>query len=570
MFPLRINSTAAFLATKPIHIYPRFLFRGRILTVESGQFLSSLKGSSRTLTQTASTSDDPFSDAAVRPYKTRTTPELINSMTVFTMCTMPGLVNAAPSMIETAHKLGVSAPLNALIKATFFKHFCGGENLNEVLPTMHAFQTAGIGSILDLAIEADLNAVSLSGAAAHDYAKNMVTNMKQSIDIASHQPESFIAVKITALFPPVLLQRWSNSLIHLKDAFCAADTDKDGLIDMKQFDSLKTTFPKLSEQSTHLFAAMDTDQDGKVDWMDLATAFSLLNVSNSRLLVVDQPTNKSSQLENQPATMDDCDTAELVMHEVDQLCEYTQLKNVKIMMDAEQTYFQPAIDNIVLGLCRKWNPSTIKQMTESERAAGSKGPLIFNTYQMYLCDAYSRLERDLNHSARMGYSFGVKLVRGAYMVSERERAAELGIKDPIQPTILDTHANYNRGVAFLIEKIKLAATNGSIKPISLVIASHNKDSVRAATKLMAKHGIAPNDGCIAFAQLMGMQDGTAYALVSHGFKTYKYIPYGPIEVTVPYLQRRAQENSSVIGGVGEDRRNVLSELKIRMGLLRAK
>ncbi|EGF80476.1 hypothetical protein BATDEDRAFT_2340, partial [Batrachochytrium dendrobatidis JAM81] len=434
----------------------------------------------------------------------RTTPELINSMTVFTMCTMPGLVNAAPSMIETAHKLGVSAPLNALIKATFFKHFCGGENLNEVLPTMHAFQTAGIGSILDLAIEADLNAVSLSGAAAHDYAKNMVTNMKQSIDIASHQPESFIAVKITALFPPVLLQRWSNSLIHLKDAFY-------------------------------------------------------------------QPTNKSSQLENQPATMDDCDTAELVMHEVDQLCEYTQLKNVKIMMDAEQTYFQPAIDNIVLGLCRKWNPSTIKQMTESERAAGSKGPLIFNTYQMYLCDAYSRLERDLNHSARMGYSFGVKLVRGAYMVSERERAAELGIKDPIQPTILDTHANYNRGVAFLIEKIKLAATNGSIKPISLVIASHNKDSVRAATKLMAKHGIAPNDGCIAFAQLMGMQDGTAYALVSHGFKTYKvfyssmhYIPYGPIEVTVPYLQRRAQENSSVIGGVGEDRRNVLSELKIRM------
>ncbi|KAH9247206.1 hypothetical protein BASA83_000359 [Batrachochytrium salamandrivorans] len=506
---------------------------------------------------------DPFGTSVTRPYKTKTTKELVNSLAVFGMCAMPGLVSATPVIMSAAHSLGLDAPMHAIVKATFFKHFCGGENLNEVLPTMASFETAGIGSILDLAIEADLDAMPLTGEAARNHAKTMVADMKQSIDIAAHQPDSFIAAKVTALFSPVLLQRWTNTLLLLKAAFNSHQTD--GRIDVHQFGSLATSFPGLAGKTTDLFASMDSDRDNSIDWTDMAAQFSLHNVASARLLLLDPHTSTASP-NTQLVTADDLDTAEMVMAEVNSLCDYALLKRVKLMMDAEQTYFQPAIDDVILGLCSKWNPSTLAAASSETPVLG--GPLIFNTYQMYLRDAYPRLEADTLRAARLGYSFGVKLVRGAYMVSERERAVRLGLEDPIQPTIADTHANYNRAIAFLIGKMTPSTSERKVKPVSLVVASHNKNSVRIATGLMNQHGVPSNDGSVAFGQLMGMQDGTGYALASHGFKSYKYIPYGPIEVTVPYLQRRAQENSSVLGGVGEDRRNVLSELKIRLGLLR--
>ncbi|KAI8927150.1 FAD-linked oxidoreductase-like protein [Entophlyctis helioformis] len=494
------------------------------------------------------------------------------------MCNVPLLVNSAPVLIETAGKVGLAAPLNAFMKATFFKHFCGGEDLNEVLPTMKAFEQAGIGAILDLAMEADLDAASLSGPAARDQAAKIVAMFKQSIDIAAHQPDSFIAVKVTALVPPALLQNWSNTLGLLQSSFTAADADKDGFLDAAQFASLASTFPGIASApstAAELFAAADTNNDGRIDWTDVSALFSLSNTQHAARLVR-APIEPVTDV-NRLVSAQDMETSALVMKEMDDLCAYTRDKRVKIMIDAEQTYFQPAIDDVALGLCRKWNAPVASPVADAAAANAIRGPLLFNTYQMYLRDALSRLKADTERASRFGYTFGVKIVRGAYMVSERERATELGLADPIQPSLSATHESYNAAIAFLVDQIAKAqssasvsasSSSSSVKPIAFVVASHNKESVRVASSLMRQHGISPRDGSVGFAQLMGMQDATTHALAANGYKAYKYIPYGPIEVTVPYLHRRAQENSAVLGALGDDKRNLMTELKIRMGLVR--
>jgi len=235
------------------------------------------------------------------------------------------------------------------------------------------------------------------------------------------------------------------------------------------------------------------------------------------------------------------------------------------MMDAEQSYFQAAIDDVALGLCRAWNTPFGGPVASD----GIRGPIIFNTYQMYLKDSYSRLVRDVERAQRGNYSFGIKLVRGAYMVSERKRSEILSIPDPIHSTLQDTHAAFNSAISFLIDQMsKFPRTVDALRPLAFVVASHNKDSVRLATNLMEKNGIPANDISVGFAQLMGMKDGTTFALARNGYMSYKYIPYGPLDVTIPYLHRRAQENSSMLGTTGEDQKNILTELKIRLGLYR--
>jgi hypothetical protein len=154
---------------------------------------------------------------------------------------------------------------------------------------------------------------------------------------------------------------------------------------------------------------------------------------------------------------------------------------------------------------------------------------------------------------------------GAYMVSERDRAQFLSLSDPINPSIETTHNSFNKAIEFLISSVAHSKTSPSqVQPLRFVVASHNQNSIQHACNLMSQHQIDASDGTVAFAQLMGMQDGTTFGLASQGIKAYKYIPYGPVEVAIPYLHRRAQENASVLGGVGEDKRQIWDELSRRL------
>jgi proline dehydrogenase len=189
---------------------------------------------------------------------------------------------------------------------------------------------------------------------------------------------------------------------------------------------------------------------------------------------------------------------------------------------------------------------------------------------MYTKSSRGRLELDVELAKRENITFAAKLVRGAYMVSERKRAEEMGYTSPICETLEDTHASYNGGVKFLLNKLKeyQESTGESVtevtSPIVFMVASHNRDSVILTIEEMEKNGVAARSGVVKFGQLFGMQDQLSYTLGRNGYAIYKYLPYGMIDEVIPYLLRRAQENSSVLGGVAVERQLMWQEVKDRV------
>jgi len=225
---------------------------------------------------------------------------------------------------------------------------------------------------------------------------------------------------------------------------------------------------------------------------------------------------------------------------INNLAEYAEKLGVRLMVDAEQTYFQPAIDHLVLDLQRKFN---------------RKFPTIFNTYQCYLKDSYDRVATDLIRAKREGYYFAAKIVRGAYMILERKRATNMNYEDPIHPTLQDTHDNYHRVVNLILRDLHFS---------NVLVATHNQKSVTFVLDKMEKLNISPSNGGVYFGQLLGMADHLTFNLGRNGYKAYKYVPYGPIHEVLPYLIRRAQENSNVLGGTQQDILMIKSEIKRRI------
>ncbi|KAJ3195795.1 hypothetical protein HK101_011050 [Irineochytrium annulatum] len=499
-------------------------------------------------TTNLSPTNPAWSPQVVRPYKDKPLIDLLNSYAVFKLCAFPPLVDWTPSLLRAAEVTRMKWLANGVVKGTFFKHFCGGETIKEVLPTMSSFQSRGIGSILDLAMEADLgDKSSMTPLQARQQAKHIAKLMTESIDIASEQPDSFIAAKVTAFWPPDLLLKWSVNLAALKAAYASINTNTTG-VTFEEACKMKSKFPQLERATmSKLFPAQASDPNARMDWIAVSDVFTIGNpIARAALVGVKDGITEA-----------DFESTDAVMEEMKGLLAHARNKGVRVMIDAEQTYFQPAIDDVAISLSREFNP----KLTSEGRA------VVYNTYQMYLRGSLERLRTDLDRAERGGYCFGVKIVRGAYMVSERERAEDLNYPDPIQPDLASTHASYNGAIDLLVSRLAShpGPSTSPSQPLTFVVASHNRDSVFRAVNAMVAQGIVDDgkEGRVAFAQLMGMQDGTSYALAANGFKVYKYIPYGPIDVTIPYLLRRAQENSAVLGAVAEDRRNIGDEIRRR-------
>lgn len=188
--------------------------------------------------------------------------------------------------------------------------------------------------------------------------------------------------------------------------------------------------------------------------------------------------------------------------------------------------------------------------------------------QMYTKSSRERLELDVALSKRENFVFAAKLVRGAYMISERKRARELNYPSLIHDSLKDTHDSYNGGIRFLLNELHqqtlekpLSVTNS---PIVFMVASHNRESVMLTIEEMERNQISPHSGVVLFGQLFSMKDQISYTLARHGYATYKYLPYGLVDEVIPYLLRRAQENSAVLCSVSQERRLIWNELKRRM------
>lgn len=229
----------------------------------------------------------------------------------------------------------------------------------------------------------------------------------------------------------------------------------------------------------------------------------------------------------------------LIEQRVEEIVKKACEKGLMVMIDAEESWFQNFADGVAYRMMEKYN---------------KKGPVVSNTYQMYRNDVLDRLERALDGAAAGGYHLGAKLVRGAYMEKERERAEEMGYKSPIHDTKEETDNDYNKALQICIEHIDR---------VGLCAGSHNEHSCNLLVNLMQKKGIANDDPRIFFAQLLGMSDNISFKLADLGYNVAKYVPYGPVEEALPYLFRRAEENTSIAGQSGREFTLVKKELKRR-------
>lgn len=222
-----------------------------------------------------------------------------------------------------------------------------------------------------------------------------------------------------------------------------------------------------------------------------------------------------------------------------QLAQHTVDCGLRFMVDAEESWIQDEIDRIVLDLMQRFNQDK---------------PSVYNTYQLYRHQALSNMHDHFDQINQRGGYFGAKLVRGAYMEKERERAYQMEYVDPIQKDKEATDRDYNAGVAFALN---------NIEKFGLCAGTHNEDSSALLAKVIEDRGLNKHHEHLHFAQLLGMSDNISFMLAEKGFNVAKYVPYGPVEKVLPYLFRRAEENTSIAGQSGREITLVKKEIERR-------
>lgn len=221
------------------------------------------------------------------------------------------------------------------------------------------------------------------------------------------------------------------------------------------------------------------------------------------------------------------------------LCQRAYDNDVRILVDAEDYCFQDAIDELTDDAMRKFN---------------GKRAIVFATLQMYRHDRMPYLRRIFDDAVEKNYIAGVKFVRGAYMEAERARAAALGYPDPICKDKQATDDNYDAGVTFVMDHLD---------HFEMFMGTHNEESNYKLAKLMDAKGVKRDDQRIYFAQLLGMSDNISFNLAHEGFNVTKYVPYAPVRDVLPYLIRRAEENTSVAGQTSRELKMLQAEMSRR-------
>jgi proline dehydrogenase len=212
-----------------------------------------------------------------------------------------------------------------------------------------------------------------------------------------------------------------------------------------------------------------------------------------------------------------------VRQRVERICQNAASTKRRVMIDAEESWIQPVIDQLAEEMMQKFN---------------THEPVVYNTYQMYRHDRLDALKKIYQKSNELNFFVGVKLVRGAYMEKERKRAAENNYPSPIQPDKTSTDRDFNLALEFIVKHYD---------KFGLCAGTHNESSSLYLTELMSANGIDKSNPNFYFSQLLGMSDHISFNLANEGYNVAKYVPYGPIKDVLPYLIRRAEENTSVAG-----------------------
>lgn len=213
--------------------------------------------------------------------------------------------------------------------------------------------------------------------------------------------------------------------------------------------------------------------------------------------------------------------------------------NVSLFVDAEESWIQQPLDDLTFELMQLFN---------------REKPIIYNTFQLYRKDRLAYFKQEVQRANQEGIIYAAKLVRGAYMEKEADRAKAFNYENPIQSSKENTDNDYNAALQFAIE---------NISTVAVCVATHNEQSTVLATTLMEQNNIPKNHPNIHFSQLFGMSDQITFNLAAEGYNAGKYMPYGPVKDVIPYLIRRAQENTSVAGQMGRELKLLKQEVKRR-------
>ena len=352
------------------------------------------------------------------------------------------LVKIGTSVTNLALKAHL--PVEGLIRATVFDHFCGGINEVDCLKVVDKMYTKGVSSVLDYSVEGKEEESQFDAALAMTLKTIEFAKEREAIPFAVFKPTGF------------------------------------GRIDL---------YEKVGEKAQLSVAEQD-------EWQRIITRF---------------------------------DTA----------CKAAFEKDVLLLIDAEESWMQDAADALVTDMMRKYN---------------QQKAIVFNTLQMYRWDRLDYLKQ-LHEQAKMeGFHIGMKLVRGAYMEKENERAAMKGIKSPICISKEATDVNYDAAVLYMVEHLDHMA---------IFAGTHNEESSYALMRLLDEKGISKDDKRIFFGQLLGMSDNISFNLAAHNYNVAKYLPFGPVRDVMPYLIRRAQENTSVAGQTSRELNLITKEKKRR-------
>jgi len=441
-------------------------------------------------------------------YRYRRSMELLRGYLVYRLFSINFLVNNQAKLAEWGQKMLGTRLFKSALKLTAFGHFVGGETPEEITPVINRLQKYGVKPILDYSVESD-DTPGLETPEALEQSHRMHDhNTEKFIECIQTStktcgPYNLVATKVTALVRPSVLKKFNHLLKSIDDR-----------------SSLPSIFQMINQNSNNQLTNHAIQDYLNQKQTDIA----------STTMLTDDEFNEVYQLL-------------LRLNRIAQACVE---QKVSIMVDAEQTYFQTAINYLANELQRYYNKDGIAY--------------IYGTYQCYLKETAKNLKADLAQAEKYNYVFAAKLVRGAYMEQERRLAREYGYEDPINPDFQATSKMYHACLDEVLQNIVKRET-GKVK---VMIASHNEDTIRYAIQKMKDNQIRRGSSVVSFASLYGMSDYVAFALANSGYKTYKYLPYGPIESLQPYLFRRAQENRAMFEKAEKDRRLHFKALKDRV------
>ena len=428
--------------------------------------------------------------------------QLLRSLLVFNFCKVPFIVLNADSLLKSSYRFLGTVSTNAVLKASFFGHFCAGEDEDSIKPTIKNLEMAGIGSILDYAAENDVTStVDETVNSAGTKVSNLSRQDKKSVQcriydyknedlcdfhaevfakcirsVKAVSPTGFAAIKCTALGNPELLKRVSINLVEIKNLFMKLDPQDSGYIRREDF--LTTFNTKVDGKSSlQYFDGLDGDRDGKIDYIEWTNGLDVLQLHNLTAYCTEKGPLFASVLNDEERIL-----FAKMKQRLHDLAALAQSEGVRVMIDAEQTYFQPAIDNLTYSLCRQFNvqqqPGQSNKDTDPDPSLLRSQPVVFTTYQMYLKDSVKRLKVDIQRASKGDYIFAAKLVRGAYMDLERSLAAEGGKGDPIHESLQATHDAYNHAVRDILSQLAAG------QRLEVMIATHNQQSVEDAMRTM--------------------------------------------------------------------------------------